>query len=211
MEKLIAYGLENGVFTTRAIARLIYGPIHQRGYWNSRRDEYTEVLAWELPNVTLIPEEERQKLYQKVMMDTCNQDFFTVRALCALGNQQPTEELISEPKDHKFYWQKHYEMTDTIRQGHNVMALSEVRLWHQWGLPFSMEEVTSLQHTIGQNIEYMQEFRDWLTLERSEVLAEILAFETKRVDTSVGYELLKKLPLDIMYEFLIKVYGNIKR
>lgn len=211
MEKLIAYGLENNVFSVRAVARLLYGPIHQRGYWNSRRDEYTEVLAWEIPNVSLIPVEEREKLYHKVMRETCNQDFFTIRALCALGAQKYSDELISEPKDHKFYWHKHYEMTDTIRQGHNVMALSEVRLWHQWGLPFSMEEVVTLQHLIGHNLEYMQEFREWLTSERSDVLAKILSFEAASIDISAGYKLLEQLPLDIMYEFLIKIYDNTKR
>lgn len=211
MEKLIASGLENNVFSTRAIARLVYGPIHQRGYWNFRRDEFTEVLAWEIPNVSLIPVEEREKLYHKVMRETCNQDFFTIRALCALGAQKYSDELVSEPKDHKFYWHKHYEMTDTIRQGHNVMALSEVRLWHQWGLPFAMEEVITIQRMIGQNMEYMQEFKEWLTIEHIDAFEQVLTLEKKDINNGSGYELLQKLPLDLMYEFLIKIYDNTKR
>jgi len=211
MEKLIAYGLEKNVFTTRAVARLVYGPVHQRGYWNSRRDEFTEVLAWEITNVSLIPVEDREKLYHKVMNDTCNQDFFTIRALCALGTQKFSDELTFEGDRHKFYWHKHYEMTDTIRQGHNVVALREVRLWHQWGLPFTMEEVITVQRMIGQNMEYMQEFKDWMTVEHIDAFEQVLSLEKNDVNTDTGYELLQKMPLDLMYEFLIKIYDTAKR
>lgn len=211
MRKAIEYGLDKNVFKPRALARLVYGPIHRDGCWNSRRDEYTEILSWELPNISLIPKEARKELYLKLMEDDSNQDFFATRVLCALGHQMFQQESLEEAQRNAFYWHTHYEMTDTIRQGHNTMALQEVLNWHQWGLPYAMEEVKTLQHCINVNIEYIQEFRDWLSTEKTGVLEQILAFEGKSIDVQEGYKLLQMMPLDIMYEFLLKVYGDVKR
>lgn len=74
-----------------------------------------------------------------------------------------------------------------------------------------MEEVKTLQHIINDNIEYMQELREWLDKEKIEVIAKIRALEDKSLGTEEGYLLIESLPIDVLYRFLLKVYGNIVR
>lgn len=74
-----------------------------------------------------------------------------------------------------------------------------------------MEEVKTLQHIINDNIEYMQELREWLDKEKIEVIAKIQALEDKSLGTEEGYLLIESLPIDVLYRFLLKVYVNIVR
>ena len=209
MKKLLMHGLDKGVFNTRAIARLVYGPIHREFYKDLQHHEYIEVLQWELPNISLLPEEDRKNLYCEMMKEPSNQDFFTARALCALAHQSSLEMLSQAPESYKIYKHMNFEMKDDIRQGHNIMALAEVLLWHQWGLPYSIEEVATLKHHVGNNIVYMQELRKWMGSNDGKNLLKVLDFTILHTDLSDD-ELLHTVPLDILYKFLLKIYGSIQ-
>jgi len=203
------YGLDKDVFSTRAIARLIYGPIHREFYKDLQHRQYIEVLRWELPNISLIPKKERKHLYLEMMKEPSNQDFFTARALCALAHQSSLEMLSQASETEKIYKHISFEMKDDIRQGHNIMALNEVLLWHQWGLPYSIEEVATLKHHIGNNIVYMQELREWMDSDDGQKLMKILDLTILHT-TLTDDELLHAVPLSILYKFLLKIYGNIQ-